>query len=134
MGGWLSRRSTFPEFLRFDGHYSIDGNSGGSFRPGWAEAAIGLTKYCSWIKFSEDKRVLIRQGAHADPTELQATWEIAGNDAVRLLLSSPTATNSYPQALYVEAGDQPATVFIYLPGSSPESGAVRFTYQTGEDC
>ena len=141
MGAWLSAGggapSIIPALVRYDGHYSIDGFNGGSLRPGWAEAAIAMTRYCGWLRFEGDGRVILRKSKANVESQIHATWEMVNEAAVRLSLPLPQDREdaaSWPKSLIVEEGDGentsdlPNTIILYMPGASPEDGCVRFSF------
>ena len=137
MGAWLSAGSptVIPALCRCDGHYAIDGFDGGSLRPGWAEAAIAMTRYCGWLRFEGNGGVILRKSEADVESQIRAIWEVVNDAAVRLSLPQDREdASSRPKSLIVEEGDGentielPNTIMIYLPGAAQEDGCVRFSF------
>ena len=106
MGSWLSREeaTVVPALLRCDGYYKVDGFDGGSFRSGWAEAAIALTSYCGWLRFEGNGGAMLRTTEDMLQTQIRATWDVVSATAVRLtFLRAPQ--QQQPESLIVEEGD-----------------------------
>ena len=120
--------STVPALLRCDGCYVMDGFDGGSFRPGWAEAAVKLTAYCGWLRFEGNGGVIMRKNVNAKE-QLRGTWQVVGDNAVQLSVpQDPTSITHRPKSLIVEEGDVIDTVLIYVAGAGPRDGVVRFSF------